>query len=101
MVHAASWVQIPLPPRQLDEIQLLGSLRFAQTPGRYHPLRSDLERIGEFDDGVFSTVDAGKLLALRVSEAGFDVTIDEYPGGHTINNKVSELIGYLEEVAAR
>ncbi|NNF09779.1 MAG: hypothetical protein HKN74_05800 [Acidimicrobiia bacterium] len=64
-------------------------------------IRADLERIGELEDGEFSTVDAGKLLELRLSEAGFDVMLDVYPGGHTINNKVPELIAYVLEVAPR
>jgi enterochelin esterase-like enzyme len=63
-------------------------------------IQADLERLDEFDDGVVTYVDAGKLLALRLTEAGFDVTLDEYPGGHQAKNKLSELIGYFEAAAS-
>lgn len=64
-------------------------------------IRSDLEQLGQLEDGVISTVDAGELLALRAREAGFDVTLDSYPGGHTVANKVTELVGYLKDAAAQ
>ncbi len=63
-------------------------------------MRMDLERLGQLEDGVMSFVDSGQLLALRLSEAGIEVTLDEYPGGHTTSNKVPELIGYLKAAAA-
>jgi predicted esterase len=58
-------------------------------------IRTDLDELGQLDDGVASYVDAGYLLAHRLSEAGIDVTLDEYPGGHSTLDKVSELVGYL------
>lgn len=64
-------------------------------------IRADLEQLGQLEDGVISTVDAGQLLAFRLSEAGFEVILDEYPGGHTVGNKVPELVGYLKEAAAQ
>jgi len=63
-------------------------------------IQADLERLDEFADGIVNYVDAGKLLALRLSEAGFDVTLDEYPGGHNTTNKLSELVGYFEAAAS-
>ena len=56
--------------------------------------------VDEFADGVVTYVDAGKLLALRLSGAGFDVTLDEYPGGHNTTNKLSELVGYFGAAAS-
>lgn len=64
-------------------------------------ITADLERIGQLDDELISTVDAGELLALRLSEAGFAVTLDAYPGGHTIANKVPELLEYLRQATNR
>lgn len=64
-------------------------------------IRSDLEQLGQLDDGVISTVDAGELLALRAREAGFDATLDSYPGGHSVANKVPELVGYLKDAASK
>lgn len=52
-------------------------------------------------EGPISSVAAGELLALRAREAGFDVTLDEYPGGHTVANKVTELVGYLKDAASQ
>lgn len=64
-------------------------------------IQSDLERLDQFEDGAVSSVDAGQLLALRLSEAGIEVILDEYPGGHTVSNKVSEIVGYLKAAAAQ
>lgn len=63
-------------------------------------IRSDLVRLDQLDDGTISFIDAGELLELRLSEAGIDVTLDEYPGGHTTSNKVPELISYLKAAAS-
>lgn len=59
-------------------------------------IKADLERLDEFADGVMTYVDAGKLVALRLSRAGFQVTLDEYSGGHTTMNKLAELVGDFE-----
>jgi len=59
-----------------------------------------LGRLGQLEDGVMTLVDSGQLPALRLSEAGIDVTLDEYTGGHTTSNTVPELIGYLKAAAA-
>lgn len=58
-------------------------------------IRADLERLGQLEDGVITLVDAGRLMADRLASAGLEVTLDEYPGGHTTLDKVPELIGYL------
>ena len=63
-------------------------------------IRDDLDRLGQLDDGAISFIDEAELLALRLEEAGIEVTVDSYPGGHTTANKVSELVGYLTEAAA-
>jgi hypothetical protein len=64
-------------------------------------IQRDLERLDQFQDGVVTFVDAGQLLELRLSEFGIDVTLDQYPGGHTPLNKVPELVGYLKAAAAQ
>lgn len=61
-------------------------------------IRADLDQRGMLDDGVISTVDAGELLAFRLTESGLEATLDAYPGGHTVGNKVPELLGYLKEL---
>lgn len=62
-------------------------------------IRADLERLGQLEDGVITLVDAGRLMADRLAAAGLDVTLDEYPGGHTTLDKVPELIGYMQAAA--
>jgi hypothetical protein len=63
-------------------------------------IQRDLERLGQFEDGAVSTVDAGQLLELRLSEFGIEVTLDEYPGGHVVFNKVPAIVGYLKAAVA-
>lgn len=60
-------------------------------------IRSDLDRLGAFDDDVIDYLDGGRLLELRLAESGFDVSFDEYPGGHDTRDKVPQLI---ESIAA-
>jgi len=62
-------------------------------------IRADLERLGQLEDGVITLVDAGRLMADRLAAAGLEVTLDEYPGGHTTLDKVPELIGYMQAAA--
>jgi hypothetical protein len=62
-------------------------------------IREDLDQLGQLEDGTITYIDAGQLLALRLSEAGIEVTLDEYPGGHTTHDKVPELVGYLQAAA--
>ncbi len=64
-------------------------------------IQRDLERLDQLEDGVVTYVDAGELLALRLSEAGIDATLDEYPGGHTVSEKVPELIALLSAAVAQ
>lgn len=64
-------------------------------------IQRDLERLDQFQDGVVTFVDAGQLLELRLSEFGIDVTLDQYPGGHTVLNKVPELVEYLKAAGTR
>jgi acetyl esterase/lipase len=63
-------------------------------------IREDLDRLGQLDDGVISFIDEAQFMALRLGEAGIEVTLDHYPGGHTILDKVPELVGYLKDAAA-
>ena len=63
-------------------------------------IRDDLDRLGQLDDGVISFIDQGQFMALRLEEAGIEVTLDNYPGRHTTLDKVPELVGYLTEAAA-
>jgi acetyl esterase/lipase len=64
-------------------------------------IQRDLERLDQLQDEFVTFVDAGQLLELRLSEAGIDVTLDQYPGGHTPLNKVPELVDYLKAAAAQ
>jgi hypothetical protein len=63
-------------------------------------IRDDLDRLGQLDDGVISFIDEGEFMALRLEEAGIEVTLDSYPGQHTTLDKLPELVGYLTEAAA-
>ena len=63
-------------------------------------IRADLDRLGQLDDGVVSFIDEGQLMELRLREAGIEVSLDSYPGGHSTGDKVAELVGYLTEAAA-
>ncbi len=72
---------------------------FAQRDGD-GSIRADLEDLGELDDGIVSNIDAAALLEVRLSRAGFDVTLDKYPGGHTTLDKVPEIVGYLKTAAS-
>ena len=56
----------------------------------------DLERLDCLSDGVVDQVDAGQLLHLRVADAGMEVGLDLYPGGHTTLDKVPEILSYLQ-----
>ncbi len=62
-------------------------------------IRSDLERLGQLDDGIIDYVDSARLLALRLATAGIDVTLEEYPGGHDTIGKLPELVASLEAAA--
>jgi hypothetical protein len=59
-------------------------------------IRADLEALGQLEDGIVSNTDAAELLARRLESAGFEVTLDRYPGGHNTSNKVDELVGYFK-----
>jgi hypothetical protein len=56
-------------------------------------IRADLDELGMLDDGIISNRDAARLLELRLTNAGLDVTLDEYPGDHTTWDKALELVG--------
>ena len=62
-------------------------------------IRADLDRLGQLDDGVVSFIDEAELLALRLDEAGMQVILDSFPGGHTTADKLPELVDYLTEAA--
>ena len=62
-------------------------------------IRDDLDRLGQLDDGVVSFIDQGQLMELRLREAGIEVSLDNYPGGHSTFDKVAELVGYLTDAA--
>lgn len=63
-------------------------------------IRDDLDRLDQLDDPVITFIEQGELMALRLEEAGIEVTLDHYPGGHTTDDKVPELVAYLTEAAA-
>jgi acetyl esterase/lipase len=62
-------------------------------------LRDDLERLDQLGDGVISYIDSAQLLRLRLAEAGHDVTLAITPGGHTIDDKVAQLVEWLAAAA--
>ena len=64
-------------------------------------IRADLERLNQLEDGIISNVDSAELLALRLTEAGFEANVDEYPGGHTTIDKLPEIVGYLKAAASK
>ncbi len=64
-------------------------------------IRADLDRLGQLDDGVVSFIDEAELLALRLDEAGMQVILDSFPGGHTTADKVPELVAYLLDAAGK
>lgn len=72
---------------------------FAQRDGD-GSIRADLAGLGELEDGIVSNVDFAALLELRLSQAGFDVTFDQYPGSHTTLDNVSEIVDYLKAAAS-
>lgn len=86
----------PLPPSGANK----HSISFLASPGQ--PTRPnmrpphDLERLDWLSDGVVDQVDAGQLLHLRVADAGMEVGLDLYPGGHTTLDKVPEILSYLQ-----
>lgn len=62
-------------------------------------IRSDLDRLGQLADGIVSYIDSAQLLELRLAEDGHDVTLTIAPGGHTIDDKVPELVEWLTAAA--
>ncbi len=63
-------------------------------------IRSDLDQLNQLEDGIISNSDAARLLELRLSTAGIEATLDEYPGGHTTTDKLPEIVGYLRAAAS-
>lgn len=80
-------------PRSIDDARVPGWLGQRDADGS---IRADLDRLGQLEDGTVNFIDAGELIELRLSEAGIEVTLDSYPGGHTTANKIPELLGYLK-----
>lgn len=64
-------------------------------------IRADLARLNQLEDGIISNVDNARLLHLRLTEAGLEATLDEYPGGHTTLDKLPEIVGYLKAAATK
>ena len=62
-------------------------------------IRADLDALGQLDDGIISFFDEGILLAYRLESVGADVTVDEFPGGHRVGDKVPELVAFLLDAA--
>ncbi len=62
-------------------------------------IRDDLDRLDQLADGVVSYIDSAQLLDLRLAEAGRDVTLTITPGGHTIDDKVPQLVEWLAAAA--
>ena len=63
-------------------------------------IRADLVAAGLLDDGIVDYGDQAELFALRLERAGADVSLVEYPGGHTTLDKVADLDGLLSATAS-
>jgi acetyl esterase/lipase len=63
-------------------------------------IRADLDRLGTLDDGDIDYVDTARFLEFRLSAAGFDVSLEVFPGGHETSDKVPELVALLQAVAS-
>ena len=84
-------------PRQIgDPWDVTGWLAQRDPAGS---IRDDLERLDQLADGVISYIDSAQLLRLRLAEAGRDVTLAITPGGHTIDDKVPQLVEWLTAAA--
>jgi acetyl esterase/lipase len=64
-------------------------------------IAADLEQLGQLEDGVVSYMDTDQLLYQRMTDAGVVVTSDEYPGGHTTFNKLSEIVSCFNAAAGQ
>lgn len=64
-------------------------------------IQSDLMRVDEFNDGVVTFVDAGRLLHLRLYKAKLASSLAVLPGGHTPLDKMTEIIDYLKAATAQ
>ena len=62
-------------------------------------IRSDLESLDELADGKVGYLDAARLLELRLTRAGFPARVDRYAGGHTMLDKLPEIVATLADVA--
>ena len=62
-------------------------------------IRSDLQRLDQLADGIVSYIDSARLLELRLAEDGHDVTLTIAPGGHTVDDKVPDLVEWLAAAA--
>jgi hypothetical protein len=61
-------------------------------------IRADLERLDGFDDGIVDYVDAARFIDLRLSEFGLDTELVVFPGGHSVADKVAQLVSAIERV---
>ena len=62
-------------------------------------IRSDLDRLGALEDGIVDNIDSARLLHLRLSDAGFDASFDEFAGVHTTLDKAPALVDRLQAAA--
>jgi len=82
--------------RRLDEAA--GDVDWLAARDRDGSIRSDLEILGQLDDGVVDYHDASVLLQHRLAEAGVASTLHMHPGEHTTLDKIPEIVGYLRSV---
>ena len=87
-----TWIpEFDTGPRPID-----GGSDWLPARDRDGSIRADLDRLGVLDNGWISNRTAALLFELRLNNAGFDVTLDEYPGRHTTAEKVLDLVGYMQ-----
>jgi len=55
-------------------------------------IRADLDDLGALDDGIVDYLDAARFIDRRLGGAGVDVEFQVYPGGHSVADKVDEVV---------
>jgi dienelactone hydrolase len=71
-------------------------------PGRDRDgsIQADLDELGMLDDRWISNRDAARLFEKRLTDAGLEVTLEEFPGRHTLAEKALDLVGYMQSAVA-
>jgi hypothetical protein len=87
----------PAAPRPLDDPAAPDWIDDRDPGGS---IRSDLDWLGLLDDAVVDYVDNARFIELRLRESGFDTQLEVFPGGHSVDDKVEQLVAALRSVGA-